>query len=300
MLKVGINGFGRTGRQAFKAILKRYPEKVEVVAINDICPPETMAYLLEYDSNHGRFQGVVEATDNSLVVNGRPIKIYQGQNPAYIPWKKADVDIVIDSTGRFTRREDALKHLEGGAKKVVISAPAIEPDITIVFGVNESSYNPDSHKIISNASCTTNCLAPVAKVINEVFGIEKALMTTIHSYTSDQRILDQPHKDLRRARAAAINIIPTTTGAAKALAEVLPELEGKFHGLAVRVPVATGSLVDCVIQLKRWATVEEINKALLNAASGSLKGILGYSDKPLVSSDYIGAEESSVVDALST
>jgi len=298
MVKVGINGFGRIGRNVFRAALKN-PE-VEIVAVNDLTDARTLAHLLKYDSVHGVLDVSVEAADNALIVDGKEIKVMAERDPAQLKWADYGVDIVVESTGRFTKREDAAKHLEGGAKKVIISAPATNEDITIVIGVNEDQYDPAKHTIISNASCTTNCLAPFAKVLHDKFGIVRGLMTTVHSYTNDQQILDLPHKDLRRARAAATNIIPTSTGAAKAVALVLPELKGKLNGFAIRVPSPNVSIVDLVAELKTKVTVEEVNNALKEAANGRLKGILGYSEEPLVSSDYNGNPASSTIDALST
>ncbi|MDN5277236.1 MAG: hypothetical protein PWR01_1201 [Clostridiales bacterium] len=299
-VRVGINGFGRIGRNAFKAALEKYGNDIEFVAINDLTDAATLAHLLKYDSCFGKFNGEVVAKDDSLVVNGKEIKILAEKDPANLPWKDLGVDIVIESTGLFTSRDKAIKHIEGGAKKVIITAPAKNEDITIVIGVNEDKYDPANHHIISNASCTTNCLAPVAKVLHEKFGIKKGLMTTVHSYTNDQRILDLPHKDLRRARAAALSIIPTTTGAAKAVALVLPELKGKLNGFAMRVPTPTVSVVDFVADLEKPATAEEINAALKEAAEGPMKGILGYEEEPLVSIDFKQDPRSSIVDALST
>ncbi len=300
-IKVGINGFGRVGRQTFKALLEEYQEDVEVVAVNDLTDPKTLAYLLQYDSNYGFYDAEIESTDNSITINDYALKVLAERDPAALPWGKLGVDLVIESTGRFTDAEQARAHIQAGAKKVIISAPAKGEDITIVMGVNHDQYDPEKHSIISNASCTTNCLAPVAKVILEKFGVVKGLVTTIHSYTNDQVILDQPHKDLRRARAAAINIIPTSTGAAKALALVLPELKGKFDGMSFRVPTSTVSVIDFKVQVSRKVTVEEVNAALKAASEdGDLEGILGYEDQPLVSSDYRGDPRSSIVDALST
>ena len=299
-VKVGINGFGRIGRNAFKAALAKNYDSFEVVAINDLTDAATLAHLLKYDSCFGKFDGEVEAKDDVLVVNGKEIKVLAERDPANLPWKDLGVDIVLESTGLFTARDKAAKHIDAGAKKVVISAPAKNEDITIVMGVNEDKYDPANHHVISNASCTTNCLAPVAKVVHEKFGIKKGLMTTVHSYTNDQRILDLPHKDLRRARAAALSIIPTTTGAARAVALVLPELKGKLNGFAMRVPTPTVSVVDLVAELEKPATAEEINAALKEAAEGSMKGILGYEEEPLVSIDFKGDSRSSIVDALST
>lgn len=299
-IKVAINGFGRIGRNAFKIAQKRLGKDVEIVAINDLTNTNTLAHLLKYDSCFGKFEGTVEAKENSLVVNGKEIKIYAERDPKNLPWKELGVDVVIESTGLFTKKEKAMAHIEAGAKKVVISAPATDEDITIVMGVNEKDYDPAKHNIISNASCTTNCLAPFAKVLDEKFGIVKGLMTTVHSYTNDQRILDLPHSDLRRARAAAESIIPTTTGAAKAVAKVLPQLKGKLNGFALRVPTPTVSITDLVFEVKKATTAEEVNAALKEAAEGELKGVLGYSEEPLVSIDYRGDERSSIVDALST
>lgn len=299
-IKVAINGFGRIGRNAFKIAQKRLGKNVEIVAINDLTNTNTLAHLLKYDSCFGKFEGTVEAKENSLVVNGKEIRIYAERDPKNLPWKELGVDVVIESTGLFTKKEKAMAHIEAGAKKVVISAPATDEDITIVMGVNEKDYDPAKHNIISNASCTTNCLAPFAKVVDEKFGIVKGLMTTVHSYTNDQRILDLPHSDLRRARAAAESIIPTTTGAAKAVARVLPQLKGKLNGFALRVPTPTVSITDIVFEVKKATTAEEVNAALKEAAEGELKGVLGYSEEPLVSIDYRGDERSSIIDALST
>ncbi|MED4907703.1 type I glyceraldehyde-3-phosphate dehydrogenase [Brevibacillus centrosporus] len=298
MVKVGINGFGRIGRNVFRAALNN-PD-VEIVAVNDLTDAQTLAHLLKYDTVHGVLDLDVEAGENSLIVGGKEIKVLAERDPAQLKWANYGVEIVVESTGRFTKREDAAKHLEGGAKKVIISAPATNEDITVVMGVNEDKYDPAQHTVISNASCTTNCLAPFAKVLNDKFGIVRGLMTTVHSYTNDQQILDLPHKDLRRARAAAENIIPTSTGAAKAVALVLPELKGKLNGFAMRVPTPNVSVVDLVAELKEDVTVDELNQALKEAAEGPLKGILGYSEAPLVSSDYNGNPASSTIDALST
>jgi len=300
-VKVGINGFGRIGRQSFKAMLDYYSEEMEVVAVNDIGDLPTMAHLLKYDSNYGRFPGTVEVKGNTLVVNGRETRFVCERDPAQLPWGELGVDYVLESTGIFREREKAAKHLEAGAKKVVISAPAKGPDTTIVLGVNEDQYDPDKHHIISNASCTTNCIAPVMKVLSEKFGVEKALMTTTHGYTTDQRLLDLPHRDLRRARAAALNIIPTTTGAAIATTLTIPELKGKFHGIAMRVPTPTVSIVDVVALLGRDTTTEEINDAFRKAAEGKkMKRFLAVCEEPLVSVDFKGDPHSSTVDALST
>ncbi len=296
--KVGINGFGRIGRQVFKVMRDKYPDTLEVVAVNDIGDLKTMAHLLKYDSNYGKFEGTVEAVEDGLVVDGKHLRVLAVRDPANLPWGDLGVDIVIESTGLFRTGELASKHLQAGAKKVIISAPAKGEDITIVLGVNEEKYDPENHHIISNASCTTNCLAPAAKVVNDKFGIVKGLMTTIHSYTNDQRILDLPHKDLRRARAAAMNIIPTTTGAAKAVALVIPELQGKFDGFALRVPTPTVSIVDFVAEVKKEVTTADLRAALKEASqSDGLKGILEYSEEPLVSMDYKGNPASSTIDA---
>ncbi|RPJ01543.1 MAG: type I glyceraldehyde-3-phosphate dehydrogenase [Chloroflexi bacterium] len=298
--RVGINGFGRIGRQVLKAIMDYYPNDLEVVAFNDLDKPETMAHLLKYDSNYGRFDGIVEVVDGGLNVNGCFIKAYAEKEPAKLPWKDLGVDIVIESTGKFTDKDKCQAHFDAGAKKVIISAPAKGEDLTIVMGVNDDKYDPSKHHLVSNASCTTNCLAPAAKVVNDNWGIKRALMTTIHAYTNDQKILDMPHKDLRRARAAALSMIPTTTGAAKAVALVIPELKGKFDGLAVRVPTPTVSLVDFVADVEKEVTTEELRAAFKKAAEGSMKGILGASDEPLVSVDFKGDPRSSIVDLGST
>ncbi|TET81752.1 MAG: type I glyceraldehyde-3-phosphate dehydrogenase, partial [Anaerolineales bacterium] len=281
--RIGINGFGRIGRQVLKVMKESYPDDFDIVAFNDLGNLETMAHLFRYDSNYGAYRGRVEVKEDGLVIEGDFIKALSQPDPETLPWKDMGVEIVIESTGIFRAREDAAKHLGAGAKKVIITAPAKEPDLTIVLGVNEGDYDPAQHHIISNASCTTNCLAPAVKVVQDTFGITKGLMTTIHSYTSDQRILDLPHKDLRRARAAALNIIPTTTGAAKALALVIPELEGKFDGFAMRIPTPTVSVVDFVANLKSPATTETLHQAFRDAADGPMKGILGFSEEPLVS-----------------
>ena len=298
--RVGINGFGRIGRQSLKAILERHPGELEVVAVNDLTDTKTNAHLLKYDSTYGRFPGEVEATADALIVNGHTVKVLSQRDPAQIPWSDLGVEIVIESTGLFTNAEKASAHLHGGAKKVIISAPAKGEDLTIVLGVNENMYDPAKHNIISNASCTTNCLAPTVKVINDTFGIEEGLMNTIHSYTNDQRILDQVHKDLRRARSAGVNIIPTTTGAARALALVIPELKGRFDGLSLRVPTITVSVVDFVANVRKETTKEEVNAAFIKAAAGPLKGILDYTDEPLVSMDFRGDSNSAIIDGLST
>jgi glyceraldehyde 3-phosphate dehydrogenase len=300
-VRVGINGFGRIGRNVFRAASERGLE-IEWVAINDLVDPRTIAHLLKYDSNYGRFPGTVEATDTGLRVDGAEIRVLAERDPAAIPWGELGVDVVIESTGLFTDRENAAKHLEGGAKKVLISAPATNPDATIVLGVNfEEVYDPAQHHVISNASCTTNCLAPVAKVLHDTIGIKHGLMTTIHAYTADQRLQDMPHKDLRRARAAAINLIPASTGAAKAIGLVIPELNGKLHGFAVRAPVPTGSVVDLTVETARETSVEEINEALRSAAaSGPLVGLLEYNEDPIVSSDIVKNPASSIADSALT
>ena len=298
MTKLAINGFGRIGREVFRVAFTN-PE-VEVIAINDLSPATALAHLLKYDSIHGIYDHEVSAYEEGIVVDGKKIKVYGQTDPATLPWGELGVDIVVESTGRFTEADKAAAHLKAGAKKVIISAPAKKEDITIVMGVNEDQYDPAKHNIISNASCTTNCLAPFTKVLLEKFGIESGLMTTVHSYTNDQRILDLPHKDLRRARAAACSIIPTTTGAAKAVALVLPELKGKLNGFAMRVPTPNVSITDLTVVLKKDTTAEEINAALKEAAEGKLKGILGYTDLPLVSRDFNGCPLSSIIDGLST
>jgi glyceraldehyde 3-phosphate dehydrogenase len=298
--KIGINGFGRIGRLAFKAIKQRYPDKLEVVVLNDLTDPKSNAHLLKYDSNYGIYPGKVEATGDSIVVDGKATKVLAERDPAKIKWNDYGVEVVVESTGLFTEGAKASAHFQGGAKKVIISAPAKGEDLTIVLGVNEDKYDPAKHRVISNASCTTNCIAPVVKVLHQNFGVSKGLMTTIHAYTNDQKILDVVHKDLRRARAAGMSIIPTTTGAAKAVTQVLPELQGRVHGLALRVPVTTVSLCDFVADLERETTAEEINKAFQAAAEGKLKGILEYCDEPLVSIDFKGNPASSIVDAPST
>ncbi|HLJ82298.1 MAG TPA: type I glyceraldehyde-3-phosphate dehydrogenase [Ktedonobacterales bacterium] len=298
--RVGINGFGRIGRQSLKAILERHPSEIEVVGINDITDTETNAHLFRYDTTYGRYKGSVEVAGSDLVIDGERIKVFSEKDPAQIPWGEVGAQIVIESTGFFTDGPKAAAHLRDTVKKVIISAPAKGEDITVVLGVNQDKYDPAKHNIISNASCTTNCLAPAAKVVNDTFGIEKALMTTVHSYTNDQRILDVVHKDLRRARAAAANIIPTTTGAARALALVIPELKGKFDGFSLRVPTITVSVVDFVATINKPASVASLNNAFKEAAAGSLNGILDYTDEPLVSSDFRGDYHSSIVDGQST
>jgi len=298
--RVGINGFGRIGRQSLKAMMERHPRDLEVVALNDLTDTKTNAHLLKYDSTYGHFPGEIETTADSLIVNGHTIKVISQRDPAQIPWSDLGVELVLESTGLFTDASKAAAHLRGGAKKVIISAPAKGEDITLVLGVNEDMYDPRTHNIISNASCTTNCLAPAAKVLNDTFGIERGMMNTIHSYTNDQRILDQVHKDLRRARSAGVNIIPTTTGAARALALVIPELKGRFDGMSLRVPTVTVSVVDFVADVRKEATKEAVNNAYKQAAAGSLKGILDYTEEPLVSTDFRGDDHSSIIDGLST
>jgi glyceraldehyde 3-phosphate dehydrogenase len=298
--RIGINGFGRIGRQVFKAISDFYPNDLEVVAVNDLTDTRTNAHLLKYDSNYGRFPGKVEALEDSLLVNGKKVRVFAQRDPKEIPWGDAGVQIVVESTGIFEDANLAAGHIKAGAKKVIISAPAKNEDLTIVLGVNQDRYDPKRHHVLSNASCTTNCLAPVAKVLHDNFGIQRALMSTIHAYTNDQKILDQVHKDLRRSRAAALNIIPTTTGAAKAVTLVIPELTGKIHGMAYRVPTSTVSVVDLVADVQRPVTAEEVNAAFKKAAEGPLKGFLEYTEEPLVSMDFKGNPASSIVDALST
>ena len=293
--KVAINGFGRIGRLVFR-IAQKTPD-IDIVAINDLTDAPTLAHLLKYDSVHGTFDATVDAADDSITVNGKKIQISKETNPAALPWGQLGIDIVIESTGRFTKREDAAKHLEAGAKRVIISAPGKNVDATFAVGVNHANYDPKKHFVMSNASCTTNCLAPVAKVLDESFGIVKGLMTTIHSYTNDQRLLDLPHKDLRRARAAAVSMIPTTTGAAKAVSLVLPHLEGRLDGMAIRVPTPNVSVVDLVVQTEKSTTVEAVNAAVKKAAENELKGVLQYCDLPLVSIDFNGNTHSSIFDA---
>jgi glyceraldehyde 3-phosphate dehydrogenase len=296
-VRVAINGFGRIGRNLLRAAHEAGSE-LEIVAVNDITDQATLAHLLQYDSIYGRFPGSVEAGDGAIVVDGSEIKVLSETDPGALPWGSLEIDVVVESSGRFRVRADAAKHLEAGAHKVIISAPAKDPDITVALGVNfDDAYDPDAHDIISNASCTTNCLAPVAKVIHETAGIERGLMTTIHAYTADQNLQDMPHKDMRRARAAGINLIPTTTGAAKAVGVVLPELEGKLNGIAVRAPVPTGSVVDLVCELSRTTTTEEINVAMKAAADGSMRGVLAYTNDPIVSSDIVKDPHSSIFDA---
>ncbi|HXJ29297.1 MAG TPA: type I glyceraldehyde-3-phosphate dehydrogenase [Gemmatimonadales bacterium] len=299
-VRVGINGFGRIGRNVLRAAVMAKQTTLEFVGVNDITDTKTLAHLLKYDSVHGRFPGTVEANGDNLVVNGREIRVTAIKEPEKLPWKEQGVELVLESTGRFTDRESAAKHLTAGAKKVVISAPAKGEDITICMGVNEKKYDAAKHHVISNASCTTNCLVPVVKVILENWGLVHGFMTTVHSYTNDQQILDLPHKDLRRARAAALSIIPTTTGAAKATSLVIPEVKGKLDGVSLRVPTPDVSLVDLTVEVEKKTTIEEVNAAFKKAAQGELKGILDVSDEPLVSSDYIGNLFSSVVDSKST
>jgi glyceraldehyde 3-phosphate dehydrogenase len=295
-VKAGINGFGRIGRNLFRAAKERGAD-IDWVGVNDITDTKTLAHLLEYDSILGPYPGTVEATGDSLVVDGDELKVFAERDPAALPWSDLGADVVIESTGLFTDRENAAKHLDAGAKKVIISAPAKGPDVTIALGVNDDAYDKDSHHVISNASCTTNCLAPVAKVLHDTVGIEHGLMTTIHAYTADQRLQDMPHSDLRRARAAAINLIPTSTGAAKAIGLVIPELDGKLNGIAIRAPVPTGSVVDLTVQVGRDTSVEEINGAMKAAAEGPLEGILQYTEDPIVSSDIVKSPYSSIFDA---
>ncbi|MBQ0830383.1 type I glyceraldehyde-3-phosphate dehydrogenase [Streptomyces tagetis] len=295
-IRVGINGFGRIGRNYFRALLEQGAD-IEIVAVNDLGDTATTAHLLKYDTILGRLKQEVSHTEDTITVGGKTIKVLSERNPAEIPWGELGVDIVIESTGIFTKKEDAEKHIAGGAKKVIISAPAKNEDVTVVMGVNQDDYDPANHTVISNASCTTNCVAPMAKVLDENFGIVRGLMTTVHAYTNDQRILDFPHKDLRRARAAAENIIPTTTGAAKATALVLPQLKGKLDGIAMRVPVPTGSVTDLVVELSREVTKEEVNAAFQKAAEGELKGILEYTEDAIVSSDIVNAPASCTFDS---
>ena len=298
--KIGINGFGRTGRQTLRSVNQYHNDELEVVAINDLTDTKTNAHLLKWDSTYGRYPGQVEATEDSITVGGKKIKVLAERDPTNIAWKDYGVEIVIESTGLFTDANKASAHLQGGAKKVLISAPARNEDVTIVLGVNEDQYIPDKHNIISNASCTTNCVAPVVKVLHQSFGVNKGLMTTIHAVTGEQRILDTVHRDLRRARTAGINIIPTTTGAARAVTQVIPELEGRLHGMAFRVPVVTVSVVDFVAELVKEATIEQVNQAFKTAAEGPLSGILEYCQEELVSMDFKGNPASSIVDAPST
>jgi len=295
-VRVGINGFGRIGRNVFRAAASRAQGEVEIVAVNDLTDAKTLAYLLAYDSVFGRYPGTVEHEGDAIIVDGTPIRVLAERDPGNLAWGDMGVDVVVESTGFFTKRADAAKHLEGGAKKVIISAPATEPDLTIVLGVNDDQYDPAKHDVVSNASCTTNCLAPVAKVLDDAFGLEQGFMTTCHAYTNDQRILDLPHSDLRRARAAALSIIPTSTGAARAIGEVLPHLKGRLDGMALRVPTPDGSVVDLVATLRDAPSKDDINEALREAANGPMKGILGCCEDPMVSRDVIGDSHSSLVD----
>jgi glyceraldehyde 3-phosphate dehydrogenase len=296
-VRVGINGFGRIGRNVFRAAYEQGAD-IEWLAVNDIVDPKTIAHLLKYDSNYGPFPGEVEATDTGFRVDGKEIRVLAERDPVRLPWEELGADVVIESTGLFTDRENASKHLEAGAKKVLISAPATEPDVTVALGVNFAEvYDRDKHSVISNASCTTNCLAPVAKVLHDTVGIKHGLMTTIHAYTADQRLQDMPHRDLRRARAAAINLIPASTGAAKAIGLVIPDLNGKLHGFAVRAPVPTGSVVDLTVEANRETSIEEVNQAMKAAADGPLKGILEYTEDPIVSSDIVRNPASSIFDS---
>jgi glyceraldehyde 3-phosphate dehydrogenase len=298
--KLAINGFGRIGRLVLRTLLQRHKNDLSVVAVNDMADVKTNAHLFRYDSTYGVYPGTVETGDGIMKVDGRAIAVLNQKDPARLPWKDLGVDIAIEATGVFTDGAQVRAHLEAGAKKAIITAPATHEDITVVLGVNDGDYNPRKHHIVSNASCTTNCLAPVAKVLHDTFGIERGLMTTVHAYTNDQRILDLMHKDLRRARGAAVNIVPTSTGAAKAIGSVMPELKGKLHGLSLRVPTPTVSVVDLVIDLKKSASVEDINDALKKSAEGKMTGFLAYCDEPLVSSDFRGNPASSIVDGLST
>lgn len=299
-MKVGLSGFGRIGRDVVRIIFEEGVSEFELVALNASGNLEDLEHLFKYDSTYRKFKGEIDTYEDGFIINGKKIPVVNYRDPAQIPWKDLGVDLVIDSTGAFKEKADLEKHIQAGAKKVMITAPAKNEDITIVMGVNDDLYDPEKHNVISNASCTTNCLAPVSKVILDNFGVKKGLMTTIHAYTNDQQILDKRHKDLRRARTAGVNMIPTTTGAAKAVSLVLPELKGKLNGFAVRVPVVTGSIVDVVFEVDRPTSVEEVNKYLKEASEGELKGILGFSEEPLVSSDYIGDPRSSIVDGLST
>jgi len=299
-VQVGINGFGRIGRITFRAIQQRYRDSIEVVALNDLVDPQMNAHLLKYDSNYGKFGGAVETREHQLLVDGKPIRVFAERDPARIPWGDLGVDVVIESTGVFTDGNKARAHLSGGARKVIVTAPATHEDVTLVLGVNQERYNPNEHHIISNASCTTNCLAPVSKVLLDNFGIQRGLMSTVHAATNDQRVADQAHSDPRRARATQDNIIPTSTGAAKAISRVLPQLEGKMHGIAFRVPTKTVSVIDLTVLLERDASVDQINEAFRAAAAGPMQGILGFSPEPLVSTDFKGDPRSSIVDSDST
>ncbi len=299
-VRFAINGFGRIGRNVVRAIENSKNSNVELVAINDLTTPETLAHLLKYDSVHGKFSGDIKVSDSSIEINGKKVRVCSEKDPSVLPWKELAVDAVLECTGVFTKKADASKHIQAGAKKVLISAPANDSDLTMVYGVNHNLYNASEHHVVSNGSCTTNCLAPVVKVLLDNFGINHGMMTTIHSYTNDQKILDLPHKDLRRARAAALSMIPTTTGAAKAIGLVIPELKGKLDGLAIRVPTPNVSVVDFVAELGKSTTVEEVNKALIASSTGSLQGVLAISDEPLVSCDFNGSPASSTVDLSST
>ena len=298
--RIGVNGFGRIGRQVVRAAIERHPDSLEVVAVNDLADTRTNAHLFKYDTNYGIYPGTVEARDQSIVIDGHDIKVLSDRSPSNLPWGDLGADIVVESTGFFTDAGAASGHMEAGAKKVIISAPAKGEDITLVLGVNEDKYDPERHHVLSNASCTTNCIATMVKVLHDSFGVKSGLMSTIHSYTNDQKILDQVHEDLRRARAAAMNIIPTTTGAARAVGLVLPELNGKIHGMAFRVPTPTGSVTDFVAVLKRDASVDDINGAYREAARDSMAGILDYTEEPLVSSDFIRNPHSCIIDGIST
>jgi glyceraldehyde 3-phosphate dehydrogenase len=300
MTRIGINGFGRIGRQFLKAIMYEYEDELEVVAVNDLSSPHALAHLLKYDSTYGGFDADVASSDDSISIDGHDIKVFSERDPGSLPWKGNEVDIVIESTGLFTDAGKAKAHIDAGARKVIISAPAKNEDLTVVLGVNEDKYDPSSHHIISNASCTTNCLAPVAKVVQDNYGIRRGLMTTVHAYTNDQVILDAQHKDLRRARAGALNIIPTTTGAARAVALVIPELEGKFDGFALRVPTPTVSIIDFVAEVDKETSVEDLNNTFKEASEGDLAGILDFTDEPLVSTDFRMDPHSGVIDGLST
>lgn len=299
---IAINGFGRIGRCFLRAAMadKKFSNFATIVAVNDLTDPKTLAHLFKYDSTFGKYEGTVEAKEKEIVIDGHNLKVFSEKDPLKLPWKDLKIDIVIESTGKFNDGKEAMKHLTAGARKVIISAPATNPDATILIGINDSIYDNDKHQVISMASCTTNCLAPVLKTINDKFGIESGYMTTCHAYTNDQRILDLPHKDLRRARAAMMSIIPTSTGAAKAIGSVIPELKGKMDGMALRVPVSNGSIVDVVLTLKNNVTKEEVNRVLKNSSDGDLNGIMAYTEEPIVSSDIIGEPYSSIVDGLST
>ena len=298
--RVGINGFGRIGRQVLRAVLEQHRDTIEVAAVNDLASAKANAHLFKYDTNYGTFPGMVEVADGSIMIDGQKVKVLAERDPAKIPWGEYGIDMVVESTGRFTDADKARQHLEGGVKKVIISAPASGEDITVCLGVNENDYDPRKHAVISNASCTTNCIAPMVKVLDDAFGVKRGLMTTVHAYTNDQHILDQYHTDLRRARAAAMNIIPTTTGAAKAVGLVLPHLKGKLHGMAFRVPVSTGSVIDFVGELGKNVTVAEVNEAFKKAAEGALHGVVQYCEEELVSSDFKGNSHSCILDAPST